>query len=161
MNSNTFFSGAWSFALVTSGISMASSACANSSTGQNENPNIVIVLADDLGWGDVGFHGSDIKTPNLDLLAESAIQLNRFYVAPISSPTRAGLLTGRYPNRMGVRHVVIPPWRDYGIEPEEIFLPQSLKKQTTNTVRSLGNGIWGIPKKYYPLNKGFSIFTVT
>lgn len=159
MNSNTFFSGAWSFALVTSGISMSSSACANSSTGQNENPNIVIVLADDLGWGDVGFHGSDIKTPNLDLLAESAIQLNRFYVAPISSPTRAGLLTGRYPNRMGVRHVVIPPWRDYGIEPEEIFLPQELEKADYKHRAIIGKWHLGHSrKKYYPLNKGFSHF---
>lgn len=126
---------------------------------KSEKPNIVIVLADDLGWGDVGYNGSPIKTPNLDMLAETAIQLNRFYVAPISTPTRAGLLTGRYPNRMGVRHVVIPPWRDYGIEPNEIFLPQELEKAGFMHRTIIGKWHLGHSrKKYYPLNRGFTHF---
>ena len=66
---------------------------------QTERPNIVIVLADDLGWGDVGFHGSEIKTPCLDALVGEGVELERFYTSPISTPTRAGLMTGRYPNR--------------------------------------------------------------
>lgn len=76
---------------------------------QTERPNIVIVLADDLGWGDVGFHGSEIKTPCLDALVGEGVELERFYTSPISTPTRAGLMTGRYPNRFGVRSAVIPP----------------------------------------------------
>jgi arylsulfatase B len=78
----------------------------------NKKPNIIIILADDLGWGDVGFHGSAIKTPNIDQLAKEGVILNRYYVAPICSPTRAGLLTGRYPNRHGIRETTIPPWSD-------------------------------------------------
>jgi len=133
--------------------------CSGKTTDSDKNPNIVIILADDLGWGDVGFHGSSIKTPNLDKLADEAILLNRFYVAPVSTPTRAGTLTGRYPNRMGVRHVVIPPWRDYGIEPNEIFLPQELEKAGYKHRTVIGKWHLGHSrKKYYPLNKGFTHF---
>lgn len=134
-------------------------ACAKDMDNKAQKPNIVIVLADDMGWGDVGYHGSNIQTPNLDMLAASAIQLNRFYVAPVSTPTRAGMLTGRYPNRMGVRHVVIPPWRDYGIEPQEIFLPQELEKAGYKHRAVIGKWHLGHSrKKYYPLNKGFTHF---
>ena len=69
-----------------------------------EQPNIVILLADDLGWNDVGYHGSDLKTPHLDRFVREGIELDRFYVAPYCVPTRAGLLTGRYPHRFGLRY---------------------------------------------------------
>ena len=82
-------------------------------------PNVVIIVADDLGWGDVSYHGSVIPTPNIDRLIGEGIELNRFYTAPVSSPTRCGLMTGRYPSRFGIRETVIPPWRDYGLPPEE------------------------------------------
>ena len=65
-------------------------------------PNIVHIIADDLGWNDVGFHGSEIKTPMIDELARESVVLDRFYVTPICSPTRAGVLTGRYPFRFGM-----------------------------------------------------------
>ena len=58
-------------------------------------PNIVIILADDLGWADVGFHSDRIPTPNIDRIAEEGVELDRFYVFPMCSPTRAGLMTGR------------------------------------------------------------------
>ena len=66
-------------------------------------PNILYLLADDMGWGDVGFHGSEIKTPHLDKLAAAGARLEQFYVQPVCSPTRAGLLTGRYPIRHGLQ----------------------------------------------------------
>src|SRR5208337_1385683 len=58
-------------------------------------PNIVYILADDLGWADVGWHGGEIKTPHFDKLAASGARLEQFYVQPVCSPTRAALLTGR------------------------------------------------------------------
>ena len=65
-------------------------------------PNIVIIVADDLGWNDVGYHGSEILTPNLDRLAAMGVKLERHYVFPTCSPTRAALLTGRNPSRYGI-----------------------------------------------------------
>jgi arylsulfatase B len=133
--------------------------CCTQGAASANKPNIVIVLADDLGWGDVGYHGSDIKTPNLDKLSQTGVQLDRFYVAPISSPTRAGLMTGKYPDRLGIREVVIPPWRDYGVEPEEIMLPQELAKAGYKNRAIIGKWHLGHSrKKYYPLNKGFTHF---
>jgi len=69
------------------------------SGGDSTRPNILFILADDLGWGDVGFHGGPIKTPALDTLASSGARLEQFYVQPVCSPTRAALMTGRYPFR--------------------------------------------------------------
>ena len=63
----------------------------------SDKPNIVIMVADDLGWADVGYHGGNIDTPSLDKLAEEGVRLNRFYTTPICSPTRAALMTGRAP----------------------------------------------------------------
>ena len=68
-------------------------------------PNFIIILTDDQGWGDVGFHDNpDIRTPNLDAFAEEATEFTRFYVEPVCSPTRASILTGRYHYRTGVIH---------------------------------------------------------
>jgi arylsulfatase B len=65
-------------------------------------PNILIVIADDLGWRDVGWHDSEIRTPHLDRLAKNGVRLERYYVCPTCSPTRAGLLTGRNPSRFAI-----------------------------------------------------------
>ncbi len=65
-------------------------------------PNILIFLVDDLGWNDVGYHGSEIRTPRIDRLAREGVRLGRFYVTPICTSTRAGFLTGRSPMRYGL-----------------------------------------------------------
>src|SRR6478752_3142340 len=91
-------------------------------------PNIVYIVADDLGWKDVGFHGSDIKTPNVDKLAETGARLEQFYVQPMCTPTRAALLTGRYPFRYGLQTAVIPTPSKYGLATDERLLPQALKE---------------------------------
>jgi arylsulfatase B len=126
---------------------------------QQSRPNIVIILADDLGWANVGFHGSPIQTPHLDSLAGEGIQLNRFYTAPISSPTRAGLMTGRYPSRLGIRTAVIPPWRDFGLDPEEEILPEMLEKAGYPNRAIIGKWHLGHSRKaYHPMTNGFTHF---
>ena len=60
-------------------------------------PNVVFMMADDLGWNDVSYHGSEIRTPNIDKLVAEGVELDRYYAFPVCSPTRAGLMTGRSP----------------------------------------------------------------
>ena len=69
-----------------------------------ERPNIVLCMADDLGWGDVGFNGNSvIRTPELDAMAANGLRFNRFYsAAPVCSPTRGSAITGRHPYRDGI-----------------------------------------------------------
>ena len=89
-------------------------------------PHVVLFLADDLGWQDVGFHGSEIETPHLDQLARDGARLEQFYVQPVCSPTRSSLMTGRYPIRQGLQVGVIWPWADFGLPLEERTLPEAL-----------------------------------
>ena len=69
-----------------------------------DHPNIVIIMADDLGWADISLHGSEVSTPNIDGMARDGVELNRFYVSPICSPTRAGMLSGRTPIHFGAQY---------------------------------------------------------
>ncbi len=93
------------------------------STARRGKPNIILVMSDDQGWGDVGYHGHPyLKTPNLDAAASSGLRLDSFYAAaPSCSPTRASVLTGRHPNRMGVFS-----W-GRSIRPQETTLAELLK----------------------------------
>lgn len=125
----------------------------------SRKPNIIIILADDLGWGDVGFNGSDIKTPNLDKLAKEGVILSHYYTTPICSPTRAGLLTGRYPNRYGLRQTVVPPWSIFGVDTTEEYIPEMLKQAGYINRAVLGKWHLGHAlKKYLPLQRGFTHF---
>lgn len=90
-------------------------------------PNIVILLADDLGWNDVGYHGAPIETPNIDRLAREGVELDRFYSQPICTPTRAALMTGRSPLRSGLAFGVARPWDYFGVPRSEHFFSESLK----------------------------------
>jgi Arylsulfatase A and related enzymes len=124
-----------------------------------KKPNIVIILADDLGWGDVGYHGSSHPTPHIDQLAREGAVLNRFYTAPICSPTRAGMLTGRYPNRFGLRANVIPPWSPFGVDTTEEFIPQMLAQAGYTHRAAIGKWHLGhSSRKYLPLSRGFTHF---
>ena len=71
-------------------------------------PHIVYVVSDDQGWKDFGFRGSDIKTPNIDALASGGARFDQFYAQPMCTPSRAALMTGRYPHRYGLQTLVIP-----------------------------------------------------
>jgi arylsulfatase A-like enzyme len=75
---------------------------AREETARAERPNIVLLVADDAGWNDVGWHGSEISTPNLDRMVRDGVELDSFYVYPTCSPTRASFLTGRPPSRFGI-----------------------------------------------------------
>lgn len=133
--------------------------CKTTHTNNSQNPNILIIVADDLGWNDVGFHGSDIKTPNLDRLAEKSIELKRFYTAPLCSPTRAGLLTGKYPDRFNLRNHVFSPKHKDGIPPEEIFLSEMLEKAGYKERAAFGKWHLGHSDcKYHPNKQGFTYF---
>lgn len=118
-------------------------------------PHIVYIVADDLGWADVGFHGSDIQTPNLDKLAKEGARFDQFYVQPMCTPTRAALMTGRYPCRYGLQTLVIPTPGKYGLPVEEQLLPQALKEAGYKTVMV---GKWHLghaDRKFWPRQRGF------
>lgn len=140
-------------------LSMIPALVSAQAAGKADKPNIVIILADDLGWGDVGFHGSEIMTPHLDSLASEGIILDHFYTAPICSPTRAGLLTGRYPNRFGLRETVIPPWSAFGVDTGEVFLPEILEQAGYRNRAVIGKWHLGHSQRMYlPLQRGFTHF---
>ncbi len=77
-------------------------------TTSTSKPNVLILIADDLGWGDVGFHGGKVPTPSIERLTKEGSELQRFYVHPVCSPTRAALLSGQMPRRFGVTDVMGP-----------------------------------------------------
>jgi len=119
-------------------------------------PHIVHIVADDLGQRDVGFTGcTDIKTPNLDRLAAEGAKLSSFYVQPMCTPTRAALMTGRYPYRYGLQTAVIPSVSAYGLDTSEWLMPQCLKDAGYRTAII---GKWHLghaDRKFWPRQRGF------
>lgn len=124
----------------------------------DSRPNVIVIVADDLGWNDVGFHGGDIDTPSLDRLAAEGMELNRFYTTPICSPTRAALMTGRDPIRLGIVYGVILPWDNNGVHPDEHFMPESFQAAGYQTAMV---GKWHLghaQMTYHPNMRGFEHF---
>lgn len=119
-------------------------------------PNVVFILADDLGRVDCGFMGgTQIKTPHIDKLAAAGTTLDAFYVQPVCSPTRAALMTGRYPMRHGLQVGVVRPWARYGLPLEERTLAQALKEAGYATAIA---GKWHLghfAPDYLPTRRGF------
>ena len=130
---------------------------AASSAAAAPRPHVVFLLADDLGWRDVGYHGSKIKTPNIDRLAMAGVRLEQFYVQPLCSPTRAALLTGRYPLRYGLQCGVVRPWAQYGLPLDERTLPQALKAAGYATAIVGKWHIGHVSREYLPTRRGFDL----
>lgn len=118
-------------------------------------PNIIFIFADDLGYGDLACFGAiDIATPNIDRIAAEGIKFTSFLSAsPVCSPSRAGLLTGRMPQRMGINSVFFPESLT-GMDPEEITIAEILKSKGYRT-GIVGKWHLGHMEKYLPLNQGF------
>ena len=120
-----------------------------------EKPDIVFILSDDQGSYDVGWRGSEIKTPNLDKLAKAGARLENFYVQPLCSPTRAALMTGRYPMRYGLQVKVIRPTSTYGLPLEERTLPQALREVGYTTALCGKWHLGSVTEEYWPNQRGF------
>lgn len=121
-------------------------------------PHIIVMLADDLGWGDVSYHGvGEIQTPHIDRLAEHGAQLDQFYSQPVCSPTRAALMTGRYPMRYGMQCGVVKPWAVHGLALQEQTLANGMKAAGYTTA-VVGKWHLGHHKpEYLPLQRGFDL----
>ncbi len=123
-----------------------------------DKPNIVYLLADDLGNKDAGYRGGRFSTPNLDKLAASGVTLNNFYVQPFSSQTRAALLTGRYPMRYGLQTMSIIPSSQFGLPIDERTLAQGLKEAGYKTAFVGKWQLGHVKPEFWPTRRGFDYF---
>jgi arylsulfatase A-like enzyme len=128
---------------------------------QRRPPNILVIVTDDMGYGDIGIHGSkDILTPNIDALAKDGIRFTDAYVSgPYCSPTRAGLLTGRYPQRFGHEFNLdmSPDYSDFGLPLSETTMADRLKAAGYRTAL-VGKWHLGFGDKFHPTARGFDEF---
>eukprot|EP00794_Sanderia_malayensis_P003645 gene3645-4162_t len=129
------------------------------SCDSSTKPNIIMIVADDLGWNDVSFHGSaQIPTPNIDMLANNGVILNSYYVTPICSPSRSAIMTGKYPIHTGMQTSTVFAPNAWGVDPKEILLPQYLKAQGYKT-HAVGKWHLGMcAEEYLPNRRGFDSF---
>lgn len=139
-------------------VAAALAAVVAAAAGAVDAPNIVVILADDLGWKDVGFNRGALSTPHLDRLAAGGAVLTAFYAQPYSSQTRAALLTGRYPMRYGLQTGSILPASQYGLPVEERTLAQALQAVGYRTA-FLGRWQLGHARpEFWPTRRGFDYF---
>jgi arylsulfatase A len=137
---------------------LAASAGAALAQAQRDRPlNIILIYADDLGHGDLGCYGSTMRTPNLDSLARDGARFTNFYSAnPVCSPSRAALLTGRYPTRVNVPRVLFP-YDNEGLPASETTIAAMLKPKGYRTM-CVGKWHLGHKPDYLPTRRGFDAY---
>ena len=118
-------------------------------------PHIIHILVDDMGWNDVSYHGSAIKTPHIDQLAKDGAELDQFYVQPTCTPTRAAMMTGRYPLRYGLHRFVLRPWHTSSLPLNETTVATQLRQfgYTTAVCGKWHLGMYTMDQT--PLGRGF------
>ena len=128
-----------------------------SSITATAQPNVLLILADDLGWNDVGFHGSEIRTPTLDALAAAGVSLEQYHSQPTCTSTRAALMTGKSPQRLGI-YRQFAKYATEGLPAEEKTLADYLKAQGYQTWLV---GKWHLGyarQEFHPNSRGFDHF---
>jgi len=135
------------------------SSCQKEAKTVHKKPNIIIFFTDDQGYADVGIYGAEgFETPHLDKLAAEGVRFTDFYVpATVCTPSRAGLLTGRYPKRANLHEAVIFPYSEHGLSPSEFTMAKMLKNAGYATA-CIGKWHLGHKEEYMPNNHGFDYF---
>ncbi|WP_300455601.1 sulfatase-like hydrolase/transferase [Desulfobacula sp.] len=150
---------------VLAGVTLAVAATpqdAAAATQKADKPNVVLMLSDNVGWGDIGaFGGGEVRgmpTPNIDKLASEGMQLTQFFVEPACTPSRAGLLTGRYSTRVGLNTVIIGGTPNT-LTAEEVTIAELFKEKDYATAYT---GKWhlGMEEQSWPTRQGFDEYHV-
>lgn len=124
---------------------------------QSPGPNVLLIIVDDMGWNDVGYHGSEIQTPTLDRLAHAGVELTRFYAHSSCTPTRSSLMTGKTAVRLGIVNPISKN-NVLGLPLSEKIMPQYFKE---NGYATYLVGKWHLgrfTKEYWPYHRGFDHF---
>ena len=133
--------------------------CDSVESSRKSSPNIIIIFTDDQGYGDLGVFGAaDISTPNIDRMAREGVQFTNFYVGgAVCTPSRASLLTGCYPKRVGLQTGVLFPNDKSGLNPDEITIAELLKGKGYATA-CIGKWHLGRPSELLPTGQGFDYY---
>ena len=140
------------------GVFLVNSVCM-AQNATNESPNFIIIMADDLGYGDIGCYGNQrIETTHIDRMAKAGVRFTDFHSSgTVCSPTRCGLMTGRYQQRAGIPAVVSVKHKHIGMAPAEVTFAEVFKRAGYKTAL-FGKWHLGYQKKFNPVHQGFDEF---